>query len=69
MAMRDSSFAGRAIIDCMMNLPLLYWAGDELHDPGKFYHVAKMHADTAMEYFVRDDGSVNPIVDFNAETD
>ena len=63
----DGSFAGRAIIDCMMNLPLLYWAGDELHDP-KFYHVAKMHADTAMEYFVRDDGSVNHIVDFNAET-
>ena len=64
----DGSFAGRAIIDCMMNLPLLYWAGDELHDP-KFYHVAKMHADTAMEYFVRDDGSVNHIVDFNAETE
>ena len=63
----DGSFAGRAIIDCMMNLPLLYWAGDELHDP-KFYHVAKMHADTAMEYFVRDDGSVNHIVDFDAQT-
>lgn len=63
----DGSFAGRAIIDCMMNLPLLYWAGDELHDP-KFYHVAKMHADTAAKYFIRSDGSAKHIVEFDAET-
>lgn len=63
----DGSFAGRAIIDCMMNLPLLYWAGEELHDP-RYIHIAKMHADTAAKYFVREDGSVNHIVDFNAET-
>jgi len=63
----DGSFAGRAIIDCMMNLPLLYWAGDELHDP-KFYHIAKMHADTAIRYFIREDGSAKHIVEFNAET-
>lgn len=63
----EDSFAGRAIIDCMMNLPLLYWAGDELHDP-KFYHIAQMHADTTMKYFVREDGSVNHIVDFDAQT-
>lgn len=61
------SFAGRAIIDCMMNLPLLYWAGDELKDP-KFYHIAKMHADTAMKYFIREDGSVKHIIEFDAET-
>lgn len=63
----DGSFAGRAIIDCMMNLPLLYWAGDELKDP-KFYHIAKMHADTAMKYFIREDGSVKHIIDMDAET-
>lgn len=63
----DGSFAGRAIIDCMMNLPLLYWAGDELHDP-KFYHIAKMHADTAIRNFIREDGSAKHIIEFNAET-
>ena len=63
----DGSFAGRAIIDCMMNLPLLYWAGDELHDP-KFYHIARMHADTAIKNFIREDGSAKHIIEFNAET-
>lgn len=63
----DGSFAGRAIIDCMMNLPLLYWAGDELHDP-KFYHIATMHADTAMKHFIREDGSAKHIIEFNAGT-
>ena len=63
----DGSLAGRAIIDCMMNLPLLYWAGDEVHDP-KFYHIAKMHADTAAEYFIREDGSAKHIVEFDAMT-
>lgn len=63
----DGSFAGRAIIDCMMNLPLLYWAGDELHDP-KFYHVAKMHADTAIRNFIREDGSAKHIIEFDAGT-
>lgn len=63
----DGSFAGRAIIDCMMNLPLLYWAGAELHDP-RFVHIAKMHADTAMKYFIREDGSAKHIIEFDAET-
>ena len=63
----DGSFAGRAIIDCMMNLPLLYWAGEELHDP-RFCHIAKMHADTAMKYFIREDGSAKHIIEFDAET-
>jgi len=63
----DGSFAGRAIIDCMMNLPLLYWAGDELHDP-RFRHIAKMHADTAIKNFIREDGSAKHIIEFYAET-
>ena len=63
----DGSFAGRAIIDCMMNLPLLYWAGEELHDP-RFCHIAKMHADTAIKNFIREDGSAKHIIEFDAET-
>lgn len=63
----DGSFAGRAIIDCMMNLPLLYWASEELCDP-RYSQIATRHADTAVKYFVREDGSVNHIVDFNPNT-
>ena len=56
--------AGLAIIDCMMNLSLLYWAGREIGDP-RFAHIANAHADTTMRTFVRDDGSVNHIVIYN----
>ncbi len=63
----DGNKAGWAIIDCMMNLPLLYWASDEINDP-RFAHIANAHANTAMKYFVREDGSVNHIVEFNPST-
>ena len=55
---------GWAIIDCMMNLPLLYWASEELGDP-RFEQIARNHANTAKECFVRGDGSVNHIVSFD----
>ncbi len=58
--------SGWAIIDCMMNLPLLYWAERETGDP-RFTHVAKRHADTAMKEFVRENGSVHHIVQFDAK--
>lgn len=52
----DGSAAGLAIIDCMMNLPLLYWAWDVTHDP-RYYHIAVRHADTTMAHFIREDYS------------
>lgn len=58
---------GWAIIDCLLNIPLLYWAGEETKDP-RFKHVATMHADTVMKHFVRADGSVRHIVEFDTET-
>jgi len=58
---------GWAIIDCMFNISLLYWASEESKDP-RFRQIAMMHADTVMEHFVRKDGSVNHIVEFNPET-
>ena len=58
---------GWAIIDCMLNLSLLYWASEETGDP-RFRHIAMLHADTAQKYFVRPDGSVNHIIEFNPET-
>jgi unsaturated chondroitin disaccharide hydrolase len=46
-----------AIIDCMMNLPLLYWASRESGDR-KFYDAAVRQADTTLKYFIRPDDSV-----------
>lgn len=63
----NSDTRGWAIIDCMFNISLLYWASEESKDP-RFAHIAKMHADTVMEHFIRPDGSVNHIVEFNPET-
>jgi len=63
----DVDRSGWAIIDCMMNLPLLYWASEETGDP-RFAQIARAHADTTAKYFVRGDGSVNHIVEFDAHT-
>ncbi len=63
----EDDHRGWAIIDCMMNLPLLYWASDVTKDP-RFREIAVAHADTAMRCFVRDDGSVNHIVEFDPFT-
>ena len=58
---------GYAIIDCMMNLPLLYRATRETGDP-RFAAVARIHADTAAKHFVREDGSCRHIVEFDPVT-
>ncbi len=58
---------GWAIVDCMMNLPLLYWATEVTGDP-RFRQIAMRHADTTIEHFVRPDGSCNHIVIFDPET-
>ena len=48
--------AGWIIIDCMMNLPLLYWASKEIDDP-RYKYIAIEHADTALKHLLRPDGS------------
>ena len=58
---------GWAIVDCMMNLPLLYWASEETGDP-RYRQIAMRHADTTIQHFVRPDGSCNHIVIFDPET-
>lgn len=63
----DGSRAGTAIIDCMMNLPLLYWATEVTNDP-RFSQIATRHADMAMEHFIRENGSAIHIGIFNPET-
>ena len=61
----DPNFLGLAIIDCMMNLPLLYWASEESGDP-KFREIAIQHADMTLARFVREDDSVFHAFRFDA---
>ncbi len=58
---------GWAIIDCSMNLPLLYWASEQMGDP-RFKHIAMAHADTVVKEFAKADGSTYHIVCFDPET-
>jgi unsaturated chondroitin disaccharide hydrolase len=60
----DCDTRGWVIIDCLLNLPLLYWASDETNDP-RFMQIAMMHGDTVMENFIRSDSSVHHIVEFD----
>lgn len=50
-------YDGLAIIDCMMNLPLLYWASEVTGNP-RFREIALLHSDTTLAHFIREDGSV-----------
>lgn len=58
---------GWAIVDCLMNLPLLYWASRETGDP-RYRQIAMQHADMSIQHFLRADGSCNHIVIFDANT-
>ena len=58
---------GVAIIDSMMNLPLLYWASEQSGDP-RFRWLAEAHADTVAREFVRADGSICHVVEFDPHT-
>ncbi len=46
----------RFIIDCLLNLPLLYWAGEETKD-GKYRDIAERHIHTAIVNVIREDYS------------
>ncbi len=63
----DTEYDGLAIIDCLMNLPLLYWATNETGDK-KFRDIAVRHADTVLQNFVRPDGSVFHAYRFDLKT-
>lgn len=56
-----------AIIDCLMNLPLLYWAANESGD-NKYRDFAVRHANTTLRNFVRRDDSVYHAYRFDLKT-
>ncbi len=57
----------RLIIDCYLNLPLLYWASQETGN-GRYYDAAFKHAKTAMNVVVREDASTFHTYYFDRET-
>lgn len=66
-AWNGRNVAGWTIIDCLMNLPLLYWASETLNRDS-FRRIAIKHADMALRDHIRYDGSVNHIVEHNTDT-
>ena len=50
-----------SIIDCLMNLPLLYWASEEVGDE-RFKKLAMRHMNMALRDHIREDGSTNHVV-------
>lgn len=52
----DPNQRGRMIIDCCMNLPLLYWASQVTGDE-KYHKAAYNHVNQAIKYIVREDAS------------
>jgi unsaturated chondroitin disaccharide hydrolase len=59
--------SGWAIIDCAMNVPLLYFATRETGD-SRYSHVAEAHMETVLNHFIRKDGSVRHIVRFDPQS-
>ena len=57
----------RLIVDCLMNIPLLYWASEETGDES-YKNVAYTHFRTTVEYAIRTDGSSFHTYYFDPET-
>jgi unsaturated chondroitin disaccharide hydrolase len=65
--LEDPAQRGRIIIDCAMNLPLLYWASGETGNP-RYREAAVRHINTANQYIIREDWSTYHTYFFDAET-
>lgn len=57
----------RLIIDCLLNLPLLYWASDETGED-KYREIAEKHIHTAVANVIREDYSTWHTFFFDMET-
>ena len=65
--LKDPAQAGRMIIDCTMNLPLLYWATEQTGDP-RFADAAKAHVQQSATYLIRPDASTYHTYYMDVET-
>ena len=64
---KEEDNTGVTIIDCMMNIPMLYRATG-IDGDNRFKKIAMRHADMVMAHHLREDGSVYHIVDHNPDT-
>ncbi len=58
---------GRTIMDTMMNLDLLFWAGKEIGNPS-YAVIAAAHARTTIAHHFRADNSTSHVCDFDPNT-
>lgn len=65
--MNTTEHDNMAIIDSLMNLPLLFWAYKE-SGLKKYHQTAVRHADMSLQCFIRPDGSVNHAFRFDLKT-
>lgn len=65
--LNDRKQRGRAIIDSLMNLPLLYWATRHTGDP-RYEEAARSHSRRLVENIIRDDDSTYHTFHFEPET-
>lgn len=54
--LNDPEQQGRMIIDCNLNLPLLYWASETTGN-GEYKKIAYTHVKNAQKYIIREDAS------------
>ena len=57
----------RLIVDCLLNIPLLFWASNETGD-GKYQEMAKAHFQTTLKNAIRQDASAFHTFFFDPET-
>lgn len=57
----------RLIVDCLLNIPLLYWATNETGD-NKYAEIADLHYETTVNTAIREDSSAFHTFYFNPET-
>lgn len=57
---------GRVIVDCMMNLPLLFWAWETTGHP-YYKDIAESHIQTVLNNFIREDDSLCHAFVFNPD--
>lgn len=67
MDQEEPQYKGLAIIDSLMNIPLLFWAYKQTGFK-YYYDIAQTHANTMLKYLVREDYSVNHAYRFDEET-
>lgn len=65
--LNDPALKGRIIIDCAMNMPLLFWASEQTGNP--YYREAALsHLERANQHLIRDNASSFHTYYFDADT-